>query len=270
MLIHQQGSTEARLQAYRAVTTSHEENTKKAQRKLEENIQSMLSETQHTSNTWRLLKAQYLLELAALNTHFSDDTRATPAMLEAADQILSPLPMPELISVREAIAEEIQAIRRAPKTDKTALMTSLNAALESTWELPITPLPKQATEAPNKLSGFLAQFVTITPREDALAPKPTMAYEAMMRASLRLSIKEAQWAVLENNPSIYQLALKQAIHTLKHSVRSSTQEAHALFTQLEQLQGATLTPSKILPEKALKALNHVIATHTPTTKGDGA
>jgi uroporphyrin-III C-methyltransferase len=269
MLVQQQSSTEARLQAYRAVTASREARAKQARDAFEKKLTATLNEQHHVSDDWRLLKAQYLLELAGLNAHWSTDKNSTLAMLKEADEILTPLHNPALIHVRQAIAHDIQAIAQSPTTDITALMTQLSAALTSTWQLPINPLPKAAS--PPDATHFLQHLITIRHHSDQLAPKPTLAFEAMLRASIRLNLQEAQWAVLEKNNAIYQQALKQAISHLTQSFVSDATHTKTLIKQLQALQKTTLNTEHILPEKALKALNHVIlTTESKPSSGDAS
>ncbi|MDX2347174.1 MAG: uroporphyrinogen-III C-methyltransferase [Legionella sp.] len=264
MLLQQQSSTEARLQAYRAVTASHEERAKVARETLEKNLTIALKEQHHVSDDWRLLKARYLLELANINAHWSTDKPSTFAMLTEADAILAPLHNPSLVTVRQALADDIQTIQSTPTTDITTLITQLNAALISTGQLPNHPLPK-AENNPPTATNFLSHLITIHHTESPLTPKPTLAFEAILRASIRLSIQEAQWAVLDKNNVVYQLALKQAIHNLQQSFISHATQTKALIQQLNQLQKTSLNSEQVLPKKALKALNQIISSPDNTS-----
>ena len=55
-------------------------------------------------------------------------------------------------------------------------------------------------------------------------------YESILKESIRLNLQEAQWAILNNNPAVYQLALKQAITNLKRTFNETSQDIH-IFTQ---------------------------------------
>jgi uroporphyrin-3 C-methyltransferase len=259
MLVQQQSSTEARLQAYRAVTATHENRAKEARDMLEKKLTATLAEKNHVSDDWRLFKARYLLELAGLNAHWSTDKSSTIAMLSEANTILKPLHDPALTHVRQAITDDIHAIKSAPTADITALITQLHAASKSTWQLPHYPLPKTKTE-PATASNFLTHLITIRHTETQLAPKPTIAFEAILRANIRLSLQEAAWAVLEKNNTVYQLALEQALHHLKQSFISDATQTKALIDTIQQLQQqqTTLNTTLVLSDKPLTRLNQVI------------
>lgn len=267
MLTQQQSSTEARLQAHRAITQSQEVRDKQARTELEKNIHATLAQYHHVADDWRLLKARHLLELAGLNAHWSTDKDATIAMLNEADAILAPLHNPALLTVRKALAHDVHAIKSAPTTDITALLTQLDTAKTSTWSLSVTPLPR---EEPSEVTSsnhqtqpglsFLKNLVHIRYNPNHLEPKPTLAFESILRATVHLNLEEAQWAVLERNNAVYQLTLNQAITTLQQSFMTDKARTKALVHLLNQLKTIQLHPEPTLPEQALTALNQVILT----------
>lgn len=259
---------DARIRAQDTNAEAHANDTKAAHDALEKKLTATLAEYQHTPDNWRLLKARHLLELAGLNAKWSTDKASTLAMLTEADAILAPLHHPALTEIRSILAEDKHEIEAAPTTDITALLTQLNAARNSTWQLSIQPLPEASTNDVHPRWQFLSHLVTIRHTSDQLIPKPTLAYEALLRASIRMDIQEAEWAVLERNNIIYQLALNQALHNLKQSVVSDKARADALIKLLDQLKKISLHPEPTVPTKALTALNHVIQTLENTQSGN--
>ena len=113
------------------------------------------------------------------------------------------------------------------------------------------------------VTNFLKNLVVIHYNPDKLEPKPTLAYEAMLRATVRLNLQEAQWAILERNDAVYHLALTQAIHNLERTFSSDATRTQALLGQLQQLNEKKLRINLVMPEEGLKALNLVI---TPPVK----
>lgn len=292
MLTQQQSSTAARLQAQQAVALRHYEVSQKQHQKLNQEIQAINAKCQHVSDDWRLHKARYLLELAQANSYWSSDNQTTLAMLEAADAVLAPLYHTKLIAVREALAEDIHQQKQAfigdaahHQTQTTSLMVRLNTLEKNTWSLAVAPLPKEeaitktlathedsdsadTTTAFNQYSWdkLKAQFkqalshvLTIQYHEETLSPTPTLAYEAMVRATVRLNLEEAKWAVLEHNTKIYQQAIQQAIFYLNQSFSTQVASTQAILQELEALEKITLVAPHIVPENALKQLNQAIA-----------
>ncbi len=278
ILTQQQTNTEARLKAYRAVTMSREARSEQARLEFEKNLKESLQQYKNTSDDWRLLKARHLLELAELSAHWSHDKETTAAMLSEADTILSPLHNPALIPVRKALSHDIHQVKSTPTTDITGLLTQLNTAIKHTWNLPVAPLleEKTATSTPPQSHkeaalNFLNRLVTIRHHTDTLMPESTLAFEGILRATVRLNLQEAEWAVLEQNNAVYQIALEQAIHTLEKSFISDKTQTKALVELLNQLKQTTLSDTQTIPDSALTALNTVIAnTEHHTLPGDAS
>lgn len=288
MLTEQQSSNAARLAAHSANAEISQANWQEKLDSINNILQTTRQEYANLSDDWRLLKARHLLELAVLNAHWSTDKDATVAMLREADAILAPMHNPKLLSVREGLAQDITEQLSDPTVDATALLTRLDAIQAKTWELPIKPLSLETTDAlsPNtpkettapssriaSLTNFLKNLVIIHHNSDRLEPKPTLAYETMLRATVRLNLQEAQWAILERNDAIYHLALTQAINNLEHMLLSEATDIQALLGQLKQLNEKKLRTDLTMPEAGLKALNHVMTTPknaTPTTEGVNA
>ena len=277
-LTQQENNTALRLKAHRAVTRSHEDRAKQARNTLEKHVKTTLAEYQNLPDDWRLLKARHLLKMASLNAHWGTNNTSTTAMLKEADTILAPLHNPALLAVRKAIALDVHAIQSAPTTDITVLLTQLDAALESTSSLSINPLPQKETTATTATSNnvthpvlhFFKHLVTIQYNPNQLLPKPTLAFEAMLRATIRLNLAEAQWAVLEQNNAVYQLALNQAIHGLEHSFVSNAASTKALIQLLSTLKQTQLYSEQVIPDKALTAINQVISTTEHSQSGDAS
>lgn len=283
MLTQQQSSTEARVQAHQAVALRHFDEIKQTRMQEDEKIQRALQSCQHVSDDWRIYKARHLLELAQLNANFSYDNGQTLAMLQAADNVLAPLHNPQLLEVRQKLADEVHALKTAETVDITKLFTQLNTAEKETWTLPITPAPKAAIpeeqsvpknqdtlqNMKTRILKGLNHVVTIRYHEDA-SPTPTLAYEAMLRATVRMNLEEAKWAVLERNEAVYRLAIGQAIHYLEQTFASNNTRTQALITLLDSLQKTKLNTTPVVPTEALTELNKVLQKSDFTSKGDNA
>jgi len=279
MITEQQSNNTARLAAHSANAETSQTTWQNKLDTVNNTLQTTLKEYTNLSDDWRLLKARHLLELAVLNAHWSTDKDATVAMLREADAFLAPIHNPKLLPVREGLAQDITEQLSNPTTDVTALLTRLDAIQAKTWNLPIKPLPletsseslpEENTNKPNRMASvinFLKNLVVIHYNPDKLEPKPTLAYEAMLRATVRLNLQEAQWAILERNDAVYHVALTQAMSSLEHTFSSDATPTQALIGQLKQLNEKKLRTDLVMPEQGLNALNHVI---TPPAKAISA
>ena len=152
------------------------------------------------------------------------------------------------------------------------MLTRLEAIQTQTRHLPIIPLPTEVlsehhSDKPGRIdtiTHFLKNLVVVHYKSEPLQPKPTLAYEAMLRATVRLNIQEAEWSILERNNTVYHLALAQAMMNLKDTFLSEATATQALIQQIKQLDTIQLHTDPIIPEQGLTALNHLIRTSTST------
>ncbi len=271
MLTQQQSGTEARLQAHRLEVQTRDTDANVALLALKENLKSTLGECRHVSDDWRLEKARYLLELAQEQAHWTHNSKTTEAMLKEADTILAPLRNPQLLAIREALAHDVSEQKNTPSNDTTALLAALNSAEKSTWTLPVVPLPKdkdvlanKGTTKNNRLMCALDAIkglAVIRHTSDAMTPKPTLAYEAILRATVRLNLQEAAWAVMEKNDTVYQLALSQAITHLEQTFTADAQQTKTLVSDLNQLKQTKLYQDVPVPKRALSLLNQMMTSN---------
>jgi len=273
LLTEQQNSNEARLKAYQVNTQKTQAAWQDDLNTLNKTLKTTLKEYTNLSDDWRLLKARYLLELAVLNAHWGTDKSVTVAMLREADTFLAPIHNPKLLPVREGLAQDITEQLSAPTTDITGLLTHLSAIQTQIFDLPVIPLPTEAlADKSSEISGrmdniihFLKNLVVIRYRTDSLEPKPTLSYEAMLRATVRLNLQEAVWAILEHNDTIYHLALNQAMNNLERSFSSEAAPTQALIKQIKQLNTTPLSTTASIPKQGLSALNTLISTSIETS-----
>lgn len=271
LLNDQQTAYEARLENQYLDTKKNQATWQHKLDTLSTSLETTRKEYNNLSDDWRLSKARHLLELAAINAHWSNDKDTTVAMLREADTILAPIHNPKLIAVREGLAHDLTEQLSAPTTDMTALLTQLSAIQARTFHLPVAPIPTEATQDTrpeksnrmNSITQFLKNLVVIRYNTETLGPKPTLAYEAMLRATVRLNLQEATWAILERNDTVYHVALAQAITNLDHTFSSEATSTQALIQQIKQLDTAQLHADTIMPDQALTALNHLLSTPAP-------
>ncbi|MCL9685796.1 uroporphyrinogen-III C-methyltransferase [Legionella maioricensis] len=242
---------------------------------LSKQLQTAMDQKLYQNQDWLLLKARYYLELAQINAHWSDNFDAAISLLQQADKLLEQLPAPKIFTVRQAIAKEIAQLKAIPTVDIAGLLSQLDAAQISISNLTIQATIDQtesATEAePPKTANpsawqtrlqdsvnLLEKMVVIRRSDENIKPLMSPLYESILRESIRLNLQEAQWAIINNNPVVYQLALKQATLNLKRTFNQSSQNTAALLKQLNELQEIKITQEKPVINLALPLLNQMI------------
>ncbi|MGL5742524.1 MAG: uroporphyrinogen-III C-methyltransferase [Legionella sp.] len=259
-------------------------NTQKTQKQLQtqlehlgNKLQSALNQRFYQNQDWLLLKARYYLELAQINAHWSTNFDATTTLLEQADQLLKPFNDPKVFNIRQAIAKDIAEIQATPVVDRAGILSQLDASQTSINDRSIAlPESEEKTsgtdnETPSNHSStwnqrlqssmnLLGKLVVIRRHDQNIKPLLSPMLETVLKERLRLNIQEAQWAVLNHDPFVYQLALKQAITRLKTNFNENMPNNAALIKKLTELQQTNITPKKPTGSSALPLLNELIET----------
>jgi len=258
--------------------TAFEEQVEQRIAVLKKAIESTAQERTYKSNDWMMLKARYYLELAIINSHWTNDLATSEVLLHEADTVLAAIPGENLTEVRQAIAKEQVELAQIPRLDTAGLLSQLYAIQDL-----ITTLTPQTTEqapAPQVTSSTtspatwrdqikinlkkLDRLIVIRHQDDALAPLLTPAYLTMLRENIRLNLQEAQWAVLQRNQAVYQLAITQIIENIKRGFNVSDAKTAAMVTQLNALKAQLLVQPKPDLGQSLVLLNAQLQANVTT------
>lgn len=257
---------------------------------LDKNLQAAMVQRFYQKQDWLLLKARYYLELAQINAHWSNEQQTTIALLQQADGLLATLSDQSLFAIRQAIAKDITLLQALPPVDITGILAKLDAVqglvAELSFKNSIKNDNKNEATQPQAVSSStwrkkfqeslaaLGTLVIIQHHDEDLRPLLSPLHQAILKDSLRIRMQEVQWAVLENNAEVYQLALEQAITEIKRNFDETAETTQVLLKQLEALQQEKLGLTKPQINTALPLLEQVIEakkaeTLTPVTTEEG-
>ncbi|CZF98813.1 TPA: hypothetical protein JBH59_02050 [Legionella pneumophila] len=242
---------------------------------LNKELQTAMKQKLYQNNDWLLLKARYYLELAQINVHWSDNFNTSVALLQQADALLKGMNIPKIFTIRQTIAKEITQLKSISVVDITGILSQLDAAQAAINNLSIQSVVDQQevlnhitkseesgkTGWRNRLQdsvNFLEKLVVIRRHNENIPPLISPLYESAIKENIRLNLQEAQWAILNNNPAVYQFALNQAIANLKRVFNESSQNTDALIKQLSTLQNVKLTQEKPVVGQAIPLINQMI------------
>ncbi|WP_133130850.1 uroporphyrinogen-III C-methyltransferase [Legionella yabuuchiae] len=241
---------------------------------LDKHMQSALKQQLYHSDDWIMLNARYYLQLAQINAHWSNNSQTTLALLQQADELLATIHDPRLFEVRQAIAQEINQIKTLQTVDYTGLLSKLEALQEAVSALPVkktvTPdlehgekpsehkTPEAWRERLKNSVNLLERLVVIRRHDEEIQPLLSQQQESLLRASIRLNLQEAQWAVLQNNEIVYKMALNQTAETIKRYFAADSAVAKGVLKQLQALNKKDITVSKLDLKRSLTLLNQLI------------
>ena len=259
---------------------------------LEKKLDSTARQYANQGNDWQLLEARYLLELAQINTHWDGNNRqATIALLQQADTLLANIHEQPIYVIRQTLSKEINQLQALPTIDITGLLSKLSSAEDLLLHLPIKkPLGQQSSSSNPSHNNhtaltttwrerleesmiLLKKIVVIRRIEGNMEPLPTPEQESLLRDKAGFVLQEAEWAILQNNETLYQFALAKALQQINQSFDQTASKP--LIQELNTLKQIKLIPPGGISDASLKLLNQEIAsreskplTITPSATGE--
>ena len=106
--------------------------------------------------------------------------------------------------------------------------------------------------------SLLQKLVIIRHHDSNIRPLLGPEREGQLRENVRLTLQEAQWAVLQNNEALFQLLLAQAIKNIKLQFSANDAGTQTLLKLLVTLQQTHLVQQLPVLDQSLPLLNKVI------------
>ncbi len=224
-------------------------------------------------DSWLLAEAEYLLRLANQRLVMAGDAGSALALISSADNILKELDDPDLYPARQAVAEDLAAVRAVPRLDIEGTYVAISALIRQADELVIFEMPEQEVQQEavpddswqgrlvqgyeaglNKLSNYLVIRRRDVPVEALMDPQ----WEGLVRQNLRMLLEQAQVALLSGNQALYEASLERAGYWVAEFFESDGAAAQALVSEIDRLRSRQV--SVRLPDLtgALQALGQAI------------
>lgn len=239
--------------------TSNNERERLAQRVQEEQqaLESMLIETAQRlsrrqdleADRWPLEEALTLLRLAERRLQLDGDASIAIGLLTAADQVLAGLTEAAVLPVRRQIASDRLALQSVGSVDLNGTyfrLEAINERIASRQWSPAERLEPQAqSNEATQLSwqsfrDSLSSLVTVSRLDVPYQAPPLLSEFAQWQQHSLLLTEQVQLALLARNQALYDEALAQLQKRV--AVMSAELELDAVESELESLQGLTLTP----------------------------
>lgn len=270
------------------------EQLKQQQRDLESATEKLYELFGRDESSWQVTEVEYLLRVAQHKLILQNDFEGAAVTLQAASDKLASLSDPGMLPVRARISDEIAALKTRSRPDlvgMTLLLSQLNKQLralkpgfaprvEATPASEVTP-EAVATPAPveqridKRIIAFLKSLVSVK-RTDSSASSAAAStgMPIDLEDSLEDNLKLTRWAVLERDDYQYQRLMRDNVELFKQYYDLDNAANHDFYTQLQQLQKATLKPE--LPDigGSLELLKKIISRRQlgpegTSSEGDG-
>ena len=221
-------------------------------------------------SSWRILEARNLVERAGQKLWIDSDVSASMQLLELADSHLAALNNPAHRAARQAIADDLFALRTLPKNQIDSVvmrLASVQSLLSNTnWyqrqpgRSALSPANDQADwwqQLQQTAAKLADQLVRVQYRETPLQPLLSDTFVKLLQQRTLLQLQIAQQAALGGRQAVYQEALQQALSLLQQLGVTDAVAIQNAQSELDTLRQVTLVPEYPTELKAIAELERL-------------
>lgn len=214
---------------------------------------------------WLVDEAESMLNTASQQLMLSGNLQGAVSVLEHIDSRLSRFEQPELIPIKQAISNDLAALKNRPYVDISATALRLDRLESGISGLPLVldgvlkpgAAPVEATNSGtwwentwekslNALKGLVE--VRHLDSNDAMLISPDQTY--FIRENLRLRLLDARIALLQHNGEVYQSDLNNVEATVKQYFDSKSPATQSWLKELAELKALDV---RMISDDSLKA-----------------
>lgn len=224
-----------------------------------EHIQRQLNKTR---GDVLVADAEYLLSIANQKLHLVGDVKSALAAMEAADQRLHDSGDPAVFKVREALADEINTLKKMDAPDVVGISARLLSLENKVKSIPLflphagtvkehAPKPRPGPAAGGEgdegkdaldsaledIKGLVTVRRTDRPIEAVLSPEQAEA----LRQILLLKLESTRTALLRGDEQLYKDSLTSAADWLKQHFDTAAAETREMEAELKTLLGRSIS-----------------------------
>lgn len=236
---------------------------------------------------WTLKKAQFYLQLAQINAHWSQPSQTTIDLLEQADSLLVNQHQPEVYDIRQAIRKEVTDLQNQTDVDIVGLLSQISSIQTQLRSLTYQDQPllkKSQKQTNNKESetrqwkqywansvNALEKLVVIRHHQQPIKPILSDQQFSLVKEGLYVDLQQAKWAVINHNQAVYELALKQAVHEIQYHFNDQSANVNKIVSNLQTLKAAKIQQKSLVPKTGLNLMNELLNENSqPSQEGSSS
>lgn len=206
---------------------------------------------------WKILEADYLVNLASRKLQLETDIDAAILLLEQADQALQDSGSSNVFAARQALSADISALESIEAIDREGLYFQLENLMNQLSELALLGSMRENFEAGQgenpfvsaDNAGMLDRTMTFlgtifvwrqwdeTP-EAMLIP----GQDSLIRQRIRLTLELTQTALARNDESLYRQGLQEGIAQIQQYAAPDSPLGESMIEQLTSLLEVDINP----------------------------
>ncbi|MFY2510299.1 uroporphyrinogen-III C-methyltransferase [Vibrio pectenicida] len=208
---------------------SHKTETRLAQQQRSiDSLQLALADVKgRRPDDWLLAESDYLVKLAGRKLFLEHDAVSATELMESADQRIATLNDPNLVPLRQSLANDIMKLKAIPIIDRDGLVLRITALQQQVDKLPLANaiLPDSAkkqqpdvskdihdwkSNLTTSLKDFSQNFVTFRVRDGNVIPLLSPQQHFYLKENIKSKLETAIKAVYIEQQEIYSIALATA------------------------------------------------------------
>lgn len=222
-------------------------------------LNRLASQVNRSEAGWTLAEVEYLLRVASESLQLRRDRRTAIAALKSADARLLELADPQLLPVREQLAQELNRLREVPEVDFDGISLRLADDLQRVDSLPVAgshyepPKPETKSidstrtagdwrELPQVIWTALKELFLVREHDKPVAPMLPPERVWFLKENLRLQLAAARLALLREDRQAYRQALETAVAWLEDWFDNEDPAVAAMSEGLAELAAVDIRP----------------------------
>ena len=221
-------------------------------------LEVLYQELARNRDEWQLAEIEQVLAIAQQQLQLSGNVRAALLALQLAESRLRRPDRPQFLSLRRALARDIERLKSLPVLDLPGMSLRLDGLVAAVDTLPLAYEERAARESaakaakPTAAPGVverlgaelwqeLRQLVVVRRIEGEEPPLVPPAQAYFLRENLKLRLLNARLSLLTRNEAGYREDLRAAQGWIQRYFDARSKPAQAALAQLKQLSAATFS-----------------------------
>ncbi len=241
------------------------------QQALQESTEKLYELYGRDESGWQLAEVEYLMRVAQHKLILENDFEGAAITLQAASDRIAATADPGLLPVRVQISDEIATLKTRARPDLVGMTLVLSQLSRQIRVLTPGYLPRIGTSQgkvetdvtsqvdqtiDERVRSFISSLVSI--KKDGSPPTQTEALVVDIEQTLEDSLKLTRWTVLERDNFQFQRLMQDNVRLFKQYYDLDNAANHDFYTQLLELQKATVKPEKPDINGSLELLKHIM------------
>lgn len=221
---------------------------------------SQVSQSADVDFSWKLFEAEYLLTIANQKLLLEADVESAIALAEQADAALVASEHSGAFAVRQALADELGALRNSNRVDQDGIYLRLENLANSVGDLDLLnsmrenfALREAQQSVPVNLAGasqgwwnstldFLGEIFVWRRWDERPEAMLAPGQETLIKLNLRLSLKQAQLALLARDQQQFQQTLAETRAVMQRYAVTDSAAGQTLAGELDRLAALDINP----------------------------